>query len=139
MQDRFVNICGGLHMFYPGIGTVRKCGLVEWLWSCWSRCITVGVGFTTLILASWKPVSSCRWRWRTLSFSCTIPGCCHVPNLMIMDWTSEPVSQPQLNVVLLRVALVMVSAYSIKTVRQCISEFLEIERPLTFKWKRNWN
>jgi hypothetical protein len=59
--------------------------------------------------------------------------------LMIMDWTSEPVSQPQLNVVLLRVALVMVSAYSIKTVRQCISEFLEIERPLTFKWKRNWN
>jgi hypothetical protein len=31
-----------------------------------------------------------------------------------MNWTSEPVSQPQLNVVLIRVALVMVSAHSSK-------------------------
>jgi hypothetical protein len=37
--------------------------------------------------------------------------------LVIMDWTSEPVSQPQLNVVLSRVALVMVSAHSHKTLR----------------------
>jgi hypothetical protein len=35
---------------------------------------------------------------------------------MIMDCTSEPVSQPQLNVVLIRVALVMVSLYSKKHV-----------------------
>jgi hypothetical protein len=32
----------------------------EWnyleLWPCWSRCITVGVGFETLILATWKLV-----------------------------------------------------------------------------------
>ena len=34
---------------------------------------------------------------------------------MIMDRTSEPVSQPQLNVVLIRVALVMVSVHSSKT------------------------
>jgi hypothetical protein len=34
---------------------------------------------------------------------------------MIMDWTSEPVSQPQLNVILIRVALVMVSVHSSKT------------------------
>jgi hypothetical protein len=27
-----------------------------------------------------------------------LPECCHVPTLMIVDWTSEPVSQPQLNV-----------------------------------------
>ena len=36
---------------------------------------------------------------------------------MIMDLTSEPVSQPELNVVLIRVALVMVSVYSSKTLR----------------------
>jgi hypothetical protein len=31
---------------------------------------------------------------------------------MIMDWTSDPVSQSQLNVVLIRVALVMMSVHS---------------------------
>jgi hypothetical protein len=25
-------------------------------WHCWSRCVTVGVGFKTFILAAWKPV-----------------------------------------------------------------------------------
>jgi hypothetical protein len=35
-----------------------------------------------------------------------------LPALMIIDCTSEPVSQPQLNVVFIRVALVMVSIYS---------------------------
>jgi hypothetical protein len=35
--------------------------------------------------------------------------------MMIMNRTSEPVSQPQLNVVLSRVALVMVSVHSSKT------------------------
>jgi hypothetical protein len=35
--------------------------------------------------------------------------------LMIMDWTSEPVSQPQLNIVFIRLALVMVSVHSNKT------------------------
>jgi hypothetical protein len=34
---------------------------------------------------------------------------------MIMDQNSEPVSQPQLNVVLIRVALVMASVHSSKT------------------------
>jgi len=34
---------------------------------------------------------------------------------MIMDCTSEAVSQPQLNIVLIRVALVMVSVHSSKT------------------------
>jgi hypothetical protein len=30
-----------------------------------------------------------------------LPGCCHVPAKKIMDWTSEPIRQPQLNVFLL--------------------------------------
>jgi hypothetical protein len=40
---------------------------------------------------------------------------CHAPALMIMDGTSKPVSQPQLNIVLIRVAFVMVSVHSSKT------------------------
>jgi hypothetical protein len=35
--------------------------------------------------------------------------------IMIVDWVSEPVSQTQFNVVLIRVALVMVSVHSSKT------------------------
>ena len=41
-----------------------------------------------------------------------------LPTLMIMNGTYETVSQPQLNVVLIRVALVMVSVHSSKTLRQ---------------------
>jgi len=26
------------------------------MWPCWSRCVTVGVGFNTLVLAAWKSV-----------------------------------------------------------------------------------
>ena len=37
-----------------GVGVV----LLEEVWLCWSRCVTVGVGFKTLILAAWKPVFS---------------------------------------------------------------------------------
>ena len=37
------SVCDGLNMPGPGSGTVR-------------RCVTVGVGFKTLILAAWKPV-----------------------------------------------------------------------------------
>jgi hypothetical protein len=44
-----------------------------------------------------------------------MPRWCHVPTLMIMDWTSEAVNQPQLNVVLIRVALVMVSVHNSET------------------------
>ena len=51
-----------------------------------------------------------------------MPGCCHAPALMIMDLTSEPVSQPELNVVLIRVALVMVSVHSSKTLTKTAGE-----------------
>ena len=26
------------------------------VWPCWGRCVTVGVGYKTIILAAWKPV-----------------------------------------------------------------------------------
>jgi len=42
-------------------------------------------------------------------------GHCHAPTFMIVDWTSEPVSQLQLNAVLIRIELVMVSVHNSKT------------------------
>jgi hypothetical protein len=44
-----------------------------------------------------------------------MPGCCHVPGLAIMGLNSELVSHPQLNIVFIRVALVVVSLHSSKT------------------------
>jgi hypothetical protein len=41
--------------------------------------------------------------------------------LMIMDWTSESISQPPLNVVLIRLALVMVPVHNSKTLRHLVS------------------
>jgi hypothetical protein len=52
-----------------------------------------------------------------------LSGCFHVPALMIMDWTSEPVSQPQLNVILIRLALVMVSVHRSKTLTKTRSHW----------------
>jgi hypothetical protein len=49
------------------------------VWPCWSRCVTVDVGFKTLVLAAWKPVSilleAFRGRCRILSSSCTMSAC----------------------------------------------------------------
>jgi hypothetical protein len=45
------------------------------------------------------------------------------PSLMIMDLTSEPVSQLQLNVVLIRGASVMMSVHSSKSLTEAINEF----------------
>ena len=44
-----------------------------------------------------------------------LAGHCCAPALMIMDSTSEPLSQPQLNVIIIRMALVMVCNHSSKT------------------------
>ena len=63
----------------------------EWhyqgLWPYWRKYVTVGVGFKTLILAPWKPVfclpSEQDVEHLAFPTSC-LPGCCHVPALMIM-------------------------------------------------------
>ena len=72
-----------------------------------------GFCLKTLILAAWKSVF--HWQPSDEDVELSAPpvpclsGCFHSPALMIMDWTSEPINQPQLNVVLVRLALVMVS------------------------------
>jgi NADH:ubiquinone oxidoreductase subunit E len=63
------------------------------------------VGFNTLILAARKPVFHYQPSDEDVELSALpapcLPGCCHAPTLMIMDGTSEPVSQHQLNIVLI--------------------------------------
>ena len=52
---------------------------------------------------------------------CTMSACklsCFFPMILIMDWTSETVSQPQQMFAFIRVALDILSLYSKKTLRQ---------------------
>ena len=72
-------------MLGPGIDNIRRCGpagvgvALGWVWPCWNRygfvrvsvallegvwpccrkCITVELGFETFLLATWKRVFSC--------------------------------------------------------------------------------
>jgi hypothetical protein len=57
--------------------------LLEWERPCWRKCIIVGRGFKTLLLAACLPSE----QDVELSASLTpcLPGCCHVPALMKMD------------------------------------------------------
>jgi hypothetical protein len=48
---------------------------------------------------------------------------CHARTLMIMNWTSESLSQPQLSIVLIRDDLVMVSAHTSKSLRHHFRRF----------------
>ena len=63
---------------------------------CWRKCVTVGVGIEALFLAAWNTVF-CLPSEQDVELSIPQvtcgPGHCHVP-------TSDPVSLPQLNVVL---------------------------------------
>ena len=74
---------------------IKKCGFVE-------GGVTAGVDFQTLLrLAVWKAVFSWPPSDQDVEFSAPptpcLPRWCHAPALMIIDWTSEPVSWPQLN------------------------------------------
>jgi hypothetical protein len=39
-----------------GMTILEGLALLEWVWPSWSRCVTVDVGFKTLILVAWKSV-----------------------------------------------------------------------------------
>ena len=41
-----------------GVALLGSMALLVWVWPCWSRCVTVGMGFKTLVLAAWKQVFS---------------------------------------------------------------------------------
>ena len=67
----------------PGSGNYLE------VWPCWSRCVLVGVGFKTLILAAWKPVLCWQPSDEAVELSAPpapcLPGHCHILTLMIMD------------------------------------------------------
>jgi hypothetical protein len=119
---------------YRPMGTMARMPLFEYawhrewyyleVWPCWGMYVTVGMGFKTLVLAAWKPVFSCLPSEQDIEISAPSEPCLHghyhAPALMIMDWTSEPVSQVQLNAILLRVALVIVFVHSSKTLTKTI-------------------
>ena len=74
-----------------GVPLLGSCGLVGvgvallvWVWPCWRKCFTVGVGLKTLILAAWSQSSDEDVELSAPPVPC-LPGCCHVPALMIMD------------------------------------------------------
>jgi hypothetical protein len=81
----------------------------------------MGIVFKTLILA-WNGSQFSPVCLQNKMFSASPTPCvlehCHASALMIVDWTSEPVSQPQLNVVLIRVALVLVYVHRSKTLTE---------------------
>ena len=45
--------CDGLNMLGPqGVVVLGGVALLEEVWLCWKKCVTVGVGFETLLLAA---------------------------------------------------------------------------------------
>jgi hypothetical protein len=90
--------------------------MLLWIWALTpSFCLEVSILLGAFI-----------WRYRTLNSSCTMPAwiqpCSHIDN--DYGWTSEPVTQPQLNIVLTRVAFVIVSVHSSKTLTKTQPLFL---------------
>jgi hypothetical protein len=92
--------CGGLNMLDLWGGTIGRCGLagvgvvLKDMYHCGGGLLDLSpnqVGASLLLFV-----------FRTRG---SLPGCCHPSVMIIMDWTSEPVSQPQLNVVLYKSCL----------------------------------
>ena len=60
------------------------------VWPCWRKCVTVGVGFETLLLAAWKSVFSQFSVEQDVQLSAPspapgLPGCFFAPTMMVMD------------------------------------------------------
>ena len=66
-------------MLGSGSSTIWRLALLQEVWPCWRKCVTVAMDFESLILTAWKLEASLllvafRWRSRTLSSSCTMPA-----------------------------------------------------------------
>jgi hypothetical protein len=88
---------GGLNMIGPGSGTMRRCGLVGGSMSLW------GWSLRPSSLPVRQSSSVCLWTKIQNSQFLQCHACLNaaiLPIMLTVDWNSEPVSQPQLNVVL---------------------------------------
>lgn len=108
---------GGLNMLGRGMALLGSVA--------WRKFVTMGVGFERLF--SYLPgIQSSRSFQKAVELSdppvSRLPRSWHAPVLMIRDWNSESVNQPQLNVVPIRVVLVMMSVYRSKTLAKTQTE-----------------
>jgi hypothetical protein len=105
----------------------------EWnYYEVWHCCNQFGLYGVSVSLWTWalRPLSklpgsqsfpACLWKEMKFFQLLLHHACmdhCHALDLMIMDWNSEPLNHPQLNIVSIRVGLVMVSVHISKTLRQ---------------------
>ena len=61
----------------------------EWhyweVWPCWSRCVTVGIGFRTFLLAMWEPIFSYDLQMKMQISQLLLHHACRVPTLMMTE------------------------------------------------------
>jgi hypothetical protein len=79
----------------------------EWVWPCWRKCVTVGVGFEALLLAACKTVFSFLPSEQDVELSAPpapcLPGGCHASHhddTGLNLWTCKPANFSQFKVVL---------------------------------------
>jgi hypothetical protein len=70
-----------------GMALLEGEALLEYVWPCWSTCVTVDVGFMTLILVAWNSVLCYQPSNENVELSASpvpyLPGFCHVSFLII--------------------------------------------------------
>ena len=105
---------------------------------CWKKCVTLGRiwGLKSSSQALALSLSCCPWVWcRNLSYFCLHDTM--LPTMMVMDWTSDSVSQPQSNVFLYRSCCG--HRVSNRTLRQhpsfCLSYLIWRSPPSSTWWK----
>ena len=93
-------------MVSHGVTLLGGVTLLEQVWPCWKNCLSVGVGFETLLLAKWEPV----WLPLDEDVELSAPpapclhGHCHASCLDANEINLKTCKQPQLNVILYKIA-----------------------------------
>jgi hypothetical protein len=60
--------------FTQGVALLGGEALVECVWPCWKRCVTVGMGIETHLLDTWEPFFSCLPLDQDVEFSDPLVG-----------------------------------------------------------------
>ena len=94
-----------LNMLGPGSGSIRRCSLVGVIVALLEEVCHCGVGFETLLLTALKTVFWLSWiRIQYPQFLFQQYVCLDATMLtakMIMNWNSDTINHPKLNVVLI--------------------------------------
>lgn len=140
--------CGG---FPWGVALFRHVVLLEQVWPCWKNCVTMQVSFEvpmlrlcpiwneSLLLTSCggqSPPAACRSRMQDSQFlqHHVCLQAAMIPAMMIIDCTSETVSQPQLNVVLYKSCHGHMSLHRNETQTKMNSVMLHLVNSIGFRF-----